>query len=297
MNVSICILNWEAESLTVCCLKQLLQLKEIEGHADNISIIVVDNNSQDGSDYSIHKFIENSSYEKIHFLRNTTNSGYAAGNNLAIRYALEHLSPDFVWILNNDTLPTADSLSQLLEAAKKQPSVAIFGSTLLDENGSVVECAGGSYYSPCLSTYKHALKGLTIEEAVHAELPKPLDYIEGAAMFVRAEVFRTIGLLNEEYFLYFEELDLVRRLPSDSHIDWCKKSFVRHIGGASMESKVAEYHSNLSALIYTRKYHPYCFPFMAVFRFMAKLFRNILTGRWSLNEALVSSYKHYFLSR
>ncbi|WP_419634369.1 glycosyltransferase family 2 protein, partial [Thiolapillus sp.] len=180
---------------------------------------------------------------------------------------------------------------------KKQPSVAIFGSTLLDENGLVVECAGGSYYSPCLSTYKHALKGLTIEEAAHAELPKPLDYIEGAAMFVRAEVFRTIGLFNEEYFLYFEELDLIRRLPSGSHIDWCKKSFVRHIGGASMESKVAEYHSNVSALMYTRKYHPYCFPFMAVFRFTAKLFRNILTGSWSLNEALVSSYKHYFLSR
>ncbi|WP_293654050.1 hypothetical protein [Thiolapillus sp.] len=58
--------------MTVCCLKQLLQLKEIEGHADNISIIVVDNNSQDGSDYSIHKFIENASYEKIHFLRVTT---------------------------------------------------------------------------------------------------------------------------------------------------------------------------------------------------------------------------------
>lgn len=75
---------------------------------------------------------------------------------------------------------------------------------------------------PCLSTYKHALKGLTIEEAAHAELPKPLDYIEGAAMFVRAEVFRTIGLFNEEYFLYFEELDLIRRLPSGSHIDWCK---------------------------------------------------------------------------
>ncbi len=92
-------------------------------HADNVSIIVVDNNSQDGSDYSIHKFIENASYEKIHFLQNTTNSGYAAGNNLAIRYALEHLSPDFVWILNNDTLPTADSLSQLLEAAEKQPSL------------------------------------------------------------------------------------------------------------------------------------------------------------------------------
>jgi len=297
VNVSICILNWEAESLTIRCLKCLLQLDEIARLTCNVSIIVVDNDSQDGSDLAIHEFIKNSSYKGFHFLRNPTNSGYAAGNNIAIRYALAQLSPDFIWILNNDTLPTPNSLSRLLEAADKQPLVAIFGSTLLDESGTVVECAGGSYYSPCLSTYKHALQGLTIEDIVHAALPKPLDYIEGAAMFVKAEIFREIGLFNEEYFLYFEELDLTRRLPSDKHIAWCKRSLVRHIGGASMENKVAEYHSNVSALIYTRKYHPHCFPFMAVFRFTAKLFRNISTGRWSLNKALLSSYRYYFFSR
>lgn len=297
MNVSICILNWQASSLTIRCLQHLLQLNEITEDSDKIDIVIVDNHSQDNSAKHISDFIAQSKYKRFHFIQSNENQGYAAGNNQAIAYALEQLSPQYIWILNNDTLPSRDSLTALLEAATEDPSVAIWGSSLLDVNGRYLECAGGSYYHPCLSTYSNALKGVLVD-AISNELSiKPLDYIEGAAMFVDAIIFREYGLFNEKYFLYFEELDLIKHLPPNRRIEWCKKSLVRHVGGASVENKMAEYQSNLSALIYTRKYHPFCFPFMAMFRFTAKLIRNTFTGKWSLNKTLLSSYKHYFLGR
>lgn len=298
MNISICILNWQAAPLTLQCLKYILRLDNINSASQQVDIIIVDNGSQDDSARQINSFINTSSFKRFHFIQSTENKGYASGNNLAIDYSLQHLSPDYIWILNNDTLPSTNSLSALLNAANNQPSVAIWGSTLLDQSGEYIECAGGSYYHPCLSTYTNALKGNPADAAEAAtSLLKPLDYIEGAAMFVNADVFRKIGLFNDDYFLYFEELDLIKRLPSGWGIEWCSKSFVRHIGGGSMESEIAEYQSNISALIFTRKHYPYCLPFMAIFRFIAKIFRNTLTGRWHLNQALLSSYAQYFFGR
>jgi GT2 family glycosyltransferase len=296
MNISICILNWQAASLTIQCLRSILQLDSINESQNPIDIIVVDNDSQDHSASHIKTFIADSEYHRLHFIQSNENQGYASGNNLAITYSLDQLSPHYIWILNNDTRPARDSLSALLDAANKEPSVAIWGSTLLDERAKIVECAGGSYYRPCLSTYKNALKGLPVDAINESQLKEPLDYIEGAALFVDADIFRQCGLFNEDYFLYFEELDLIRRLPLDRRIAWCKNSLVRHIGGASVVSEVAEYQSNLSALIYTRKHHPHCMPLVVIFRFTAKFFRHTLAGRWKLNKTLVLSYKDYFFN-
>ncbi len=300
-RISICILNWEQPTLTEICLQALLTLPETSATESLVDIILIDNGSRDSSVQQIQLFIDNADYPNIHFLTNSTNRGYAAGNNTGIRYALDKLSADYIWILNNDTIPEQDSLMYLIDSANENPQVAIWGSTLLESDSSTIQTAGGCYYKPCLSTYKQALKGTVLTASTELNLNKPLDYIAGASMFIKADLFRHTGLLNEDYFLFFEELDLAKRVSYPQSIDWCKASRIVHKGGASMPKKssgyissVAEYHSNISALKFTRTCYAHCLPIMVPFRFIAKSLKYLITMDWRLLQPLVLSYRDYF---
>ncbi len=298
-RITICVLNWETPEVTIQCLHSLLNLETTESCIQHLDLVVIDNGSGDDSLNRLRNFIDTLD-SGIHLIGSPSNLGYAGGNNLAIRHALDHFQPDFIWILNSDTRPFPDALAQLLQAAAERPEIRIWGSTLLDESGTRVLSAGGSYYHPCLSLHRDALRGLEAERAATAALPRPLDYISGASMFVDARVFREHGLLNEEYFLFFEELDLVQRVGRD-RIAWCPRARVRHAEGTSMKgsgkshpSPTAEYHSTLSALKYTRRYHPPCLPAVAPFRLLAKLTRHAITGGWHLWRPLLAAYRDFF---
>ena len=292
-RVVLSILNWETPELTCRCLQGALALEGVEPW-----ILVVDNGSRDDSVARLRAFVQGQANPRLRLIESPVNLGYAGGNNLAIRHALAELDPHFIWILNSDTLPRPDALRHLLAAARSRPEVAIWGSTLLDATGQRLELAGGCHYHPCLSLHREALAGLPLAELPKARLPRPLDYVAGAAMLVRADCFRRHGLLNEEYFLFFEELDLVRRVGRE-RIAWCPAAQVLHLGGASMKkraglSPLAEYHANLSALRYTWRHHRHCFPFMALFRLGAKSLQHLPPRRWPLYRPLWRAYWDFF---
>lgn len=302
-RVSVCVLNWENPELTASCLEAVLSLPETLAGEIELDVVCIDNGSRDDSLARLQDFAAHS-HHCVHLLANEFNLGYAGGNNAGIQFALDRLHPDYVWILNNDTLPQPGSLSLLVTEAEREPQKEIWGSTLLEADGQTIQCAGGYYYYPCLSTYKGALAGRGRDELAQLSLKKPVDYISGAAMFVPASTFVNVGLLNAEYFLFFEELDLARRVGGRAHLGWCKASLVIHVGGRSMRkdgagsvSPTAEYHSNVSALKFTRRYYPHCLVVMAVFRLCAKTAKYILTGRPKLLKPLYASFRDYVLKR
>ncbi len=304
LRVSICVLNWEQPTLTTNCLAALLALPEFSDTESLVDVILIDNGSRDDSVRQIQLFVDSVDYPHIHFLTPSKNKGYAAGNNIGIRYAFNKLAPDYIWILNNDTVPRKDSLKYLISAAIDKPQVAIWGSTLLEADGAIIQTAGGCYYSPCLSTYKQALKGVSFANSKQLTLKKPLDYIAGASMFIKAELLSQEKLLDEEYFLFFEELDLCKRVPESQSIEWCKESVIVHKGGASMPNKrnasvsgVAEYHSNISALKFTHTYYAHCLLIMVPFRFMAKFFKYLALRDLHLLKPLALSYWDFFTRR
>ena len=300
-RISIIVLNWETPANTCACLKALSTLEQAAGLFNEPDVIIVDNGSTDDSLKQLQHFVEARDGSRFRLIESGTNRGYAGGNNLAIRYALDHIDPDYIWILNSDTRPHPDALARLVEAACAEPRILVWGSTLLNESGHKVEAAGGCYYHPCLSLQREALSGLPVEALEQTPLPRALDYISGAAMFVDARFFREQGLLNEDYFLFFEELDITRRAGED-RIAWCPGSKVLHEGGVSMKrerkrgtSGIAEYHCNLSALKYTRRHHPRCFPFMAPFRLVARMALHASRAHWDLYAPLFRAYRDYFL--
>ncbi|MEA3487106.1 MAG: glycosyltransferase family 2 protein [Thermodesulfobacteriota bacterium] len=313
------ILNWNRWRDTVECLDSLLLSKPAIK-----TIIVCDNGSSDGSrekilawarkryqspsilaleqDARIHQ--RPSDYPFI-YIQNKTNLGFAAGNNIGIRLALSEECFDFIWLLNNDTTIHERAVKTLLTYAKDHPGTGIFGSTVVfAARVETVQCAGGCRYNPLTTIFRPALGGENLDKVLAGNNSPRLDYIYGASMFVRAEVFERIGLLNEEYFLFYEELDFCQRCKrAGFEIGWCLDSIVYHknsktIGqpGSTEKGKVAlaNYHENLSTLIYTRRFHPRLLPFAGTFRFFGKLAFIAKRKDWYLIRPLLRAYYDFF---
>lgn len=314
------ILNWNRPRDTLECLDSLLPLIRCQ----KLALVVCDNASSDDSVGQI------TSWAKDHYrlrlppdlptpgdsvsighwsfllVQPGANLGYGGGNNVGIRYALERSQFDYLWILNNDTAVHEHALDALLECAYKDPRAGALGSTLVDFfDRDVVQVAGGCRYFPLTTVMTNNHSGRPLSEVVSVNGTNEIDYISGAAMFCRTEMFRKVGLFDEQFFLYYEEIDLARRMKAAGYaLSWCKESIVFHKGGCSTgsrsrgnrkESWRSNYHENLSTLLYTRKHHPNLLPAAAILRLLGKTLAYLSPGRLRLLSALNKAYLDAFV--
>lgn len=319
----IIVLNWNNAADTIECLNSILPSVQ----CNNAAVIVCDNASTDDSiekitawaktSFAYHKLIDNhgdkteitsGDWEFI-LLRNHSNLGYAGGNNAGIRLALQSAHNfAYLLLLNNDTVLHADALDRLDLCAKQNPHYGIIGATLLNfDKPDQVQCAGGCRYNAITTIQSNCYVGLSLSEVLSKDEKLKLNYVNGAASLYRAEVIREFGLLDERYFLYYEELDYTKRLAT-SHFTpgWCKQSFIFHKGGtdtqrAKNKSKqrllFENYHENLSTLRYSKKHYPILFPVPAILRFFGKSLKYLVSGKLYLFPALFSAYKDFFFKR
>lgn len=301
-NIVIIVLNWENWPATQSCISSILELNEWQESPNQLQLIICDNGSMDGSNNHISSWIEQQSNNNILLLSNKNNLGYAAGNNCAIKYALKNLQSKYIWILNNDTRLKNDSLTHLLDASQNNPEKLIFGSTILDDSQEqIVQCAGGYHYHPLSSITKASQSGLRLENL--DKLDNKLDYISGAAMFIRTEAFTEYGLLPEDYFLYYEELDYVQIIGGSNKILWEPKSIIYHQGGSSFidvnnkkNSIKAQYYENLSTFKFTNKYYKKYLPLVLFIRLVTKPILFIVRKDWHLFRPLLKAYKDFLFS-
>jgi GT2 family glycosyltransferase len=295
-KVAIIVLNWNGWEETKSCIESLLPILN-----NNTHLIICDNASTDDSWHYLQHFETN---QFITLIQTGSNKGFAGGMNVGIKYALENLHPDFVWLLNNDVQIYANALKELLVCSDSKKNIGMWGSTLL-ENNEKTQCAGGCRYYSFLTIFKPILSGKNLEEIKKINQHKiKLDYIAGAALFIRREVIEKVGFLNEEYFLFYEELDYTQRLKKAGFgIAWCKESIVIHKGSASVGNvkdrdknkiKKANYYENLSTLKYSRNFYPKTFWIIFINRFVLKSLALIITGRWYLFAPLFKAYEDYF---
>jgi len=330
-NIGIIVLNWQGWQDTLVCLESLKALI----YPGNISIIVCDNASSDDSypqilnwarqHYSeialFYQEKEKCLYAKepggnelapfpFILIQTDSNLGFAGGNNVGIRYALTTQKYEYLWLLNNDTIVDAYALSILYEYAITHPGLALIGSTIIDyDQRDTIQCAGGCHYSPLLTIFKPVLAGKKLNKITQYE-NQTIDYVFGAAMFLPIAAIQKVGLLNEEYFLFYEELDYTQRLKRQGYdIGWCKNSFVYHKGSASVGNvqegdrnklRRANYYENLSTLKYTANFYPYLLPLVMVLRFVGKSLALIKRRDFYLFAPLFKAYwdfiKHQLIS-
>lgn len=201
---------------------------------------------------------------------NEENLGFAGGNNVGIRYALTDRETRYVWLLNNDTVVDADALSRLVERMAERPEAGICGSTLLfHDRPDAVQALGGATYNRWLASNRH----LGLHQHVHQpmdqeSIERRMDYVIGASMLVSRQFLETIGLMDESYFLYFEELDWATRAKGRFSLAFSAASIVYHKEGASAgtsserkgKSLLSDYYSIRNRLVFTGIFYPWALP-------------------------------------
>lgn len=142
--------------------------------------------------------------EKLTIIKNSINYGYAEGNNIGMRYALKVFNPHYILLLNNDTVVEKDFLKELLRFAEKDKKIGILGPTVYyyDKPNKIAFIGGKiNFYSGKTTHYEFNKQ----DRGQFHE--KELDYISGCGLFIRTKTIRDIGLLDPEYFLYYEDID------------------------------------------------------------------------------------------
>ncbi len=215
-SVGVIVLNFKKHLLTLQCIRSL----KTQTYTD-LEILVVDNASQDGS---VEAFC--AMYPKLQLFESSFNRGYAGGNNIGIRRCLEE-GKEFIWVLNNDTVAPPDALLRLVEALRANPQWGMAGSQIksLEKPHSTVQMGGGR-----ISLWS----GLNRAIVNPAKLPG-LNYLTGCSLLIRTEALGKVGLMDENYFHYWEDVDLSFRMRKAGwELGYVPDSIVYHHEGGSL---------------------------------------------------------------
>lgn len=250
MKLSIVIVSWNTCDLLRRCLETVF------AHPPNapFAVWVVDNNSQDDSVAMVRQ-----TFPQVHCLVNNHNPGFAGGNNQAIAAS----SSEYVLLLNPDTEVRPGALTALVDFLDSQPAAGAAGSMLLNPDGSLQP----SCY-PMLTGWRELWRMLNLdgfwpigEYHMHrwdTSQPRQVEVIQGASLIIRREVLNAVGLLDESYFMYTEEVDLCYRMQAAGWLlYWVPQSQVVHYGGQSTRQVAAEMFLHLygSKIHFFRKHY------------------------------------------
>lgn len=193
-KVSIVLLNWNGKADTIECLESLRKIEY-----QNAEIIVVDNGSSDGSQTYLGK-----KYPHIQLIKNKENLGFTGGNNVGMRKAMSD-GADYVLLLNNDTYVEQNFLTELVAVGERDPSIGIVGPKIYYYSLPDILWSAGGDYIPVIG--KTRVFGENKEDKPKYGKQKEVSWVTGCAMLIKRGVIEKIGVLEEEYFSNYEDID------------------------------------------------------------------------------------------
>lgn len=231
-------LNYKTPDMTMDAVRAALPaLARVDG---GWRLDVVDNDSRDGSEERLSAACADLAH--VEFMETGHNGGFGFGNNYAIRRAMESDEPpEYVYLLNSDAFPAEDAIEKLVDFMDAHPDVGIAGSYIhgVDDEPHLTAFRFPSLASEVLGAFRlGALKRMLSDHEVPI-IPMPketrqVDWLAGASMMIRREVFESVGYFDETFFLYFEETDLCRRARLRGWTTWyVVESRVAHVGHGS----------------------------------------------------------------
>jgi GT2 family glycosyltransferase len=228
--VYIVLLNWNGWQDTLECIRSLRHMEYWNWH-----VVVVDNGSTDDS---VKRLKE--ACPEVSILETHKNLGFAAGNNVGIRFALRS-GAAYVFVLNNDTTVFSDTVSELVRFAEKQPRAAMMGPK--------IDCPSPQRDWPVrrrldlltqictFSPLRRIIAGIPVIRRIFfctSSEPAVAQFLSGSALFFRAATLETIGLFDENTFLDFEELIMAEKVRSAGFsVHFVPKASIWHKGSAS----------------------------------------------------------------
>lgn len=238
-SVTVVIVNYKVADCVIDCLRSLQAEISIRKAT---RVIVVDNDSRDDSVAKINQAIEHNDWQDWAMVVDSdTNGGYAYGNNFAIRLS-ERLNQvtEYYWLLNPDSTAKADSLKHLVDFMAAHPRVGICGSSIEMEDGTLWPIC--FRFPNVLSEFERGIRlGIVTRLLAKWKVPREMrdvpdqvDWLPGASTLIRKQTLDDVGLLDEQYFLYYEETDFCLNARQRGWECWyVPQSRIMHIGGAS----------------------------------------------------------------
>lgn len=279
VDLSVIIVNWNVRDLLRRCLCSLLvarcsQATGPQPPATSIEVIVVDNGSTDGSPQMVRE-----AFPQVRLIANAENRGFPAANNQGIEVAQGR----YFLLLNPDTEVVGDALATMVAFADAHPDVGVVGPRLLNPDGSVQSSrrrfptlATAFFESTWLQPRapRRLLTRYYVLDRPDDEI-QDVDWVTGAALMARREAVEQVGLLDEGFFMYSEELDWCRRFRQAGWrvVYLPAARIVHHVGKSSEQVLPARHiHFQTSKVHYFRKYHG---------PFAAEMLRLFLLGNYA----------------
>jgi len=297
----IVLLNWNGWRDTIACLESVLQSRNSQ-----FRVVVCDNNSTDGSlskisawargeisavepqnqrlralvggatrpvEYAmctateVHSGRAIDKGEPLIFIDNQENLGFAAGNNVGLRYALDQPDMSHVWILNNDTLVDPYCLSNMQIRLHQESTPKVCGTVIhFFDNPETIQAIGGNCFNHRTGVALESEGRFRPENELNDcnLIEEKIDYVSGCSMLIPRCLLQSVGLLNEDYFLYYEEIDWFTRAGLSSRPCIAADAHIYHREGGSIGSPswrqatpslLADFHIFRSKHLFMRKYH------------------------------------------
>jgi len=269
------VLNWNGWRDTAACLSSLAQMRYV-----NNQVIVVDNGSENDSARRLKN-----RFPSFQLIETGQNLGFAAGCNIGIQRALEQRA-DFVWLLNNDTIVDPEALRRLVDKAQEDNRIAAVGSAIyFTEEPHRLQAWGGGHINFWLGRSRHFV----------APMPEDsVDFITGASMLVSREAFESVGLLDEQFFMYWEDADFCFRLRKAKwKLAVAGDSKIWHKGSASVgkNSVSLDQYFNASATQFFRRHA--AIPLVPLWTGAGlRLAKRALNGDWQRIRAVWAGITH-----
>lgn len=197
LPVSVVVLNWNGVDDTLACLDSLTALTY-----PNFNVIVVDNGSTDDSLALLRPY---KAPYPLTLLETGANLGFAEGNNVGVRAALD-AGAEFVFLLNNDTEVDPSLVGELVDAATAHPEDGVFSAKIFYHASPNVLWYAGAKWLADKQHFQHVGIGEIDDGKTYEDIVET-DYASGCALFIRADVIKIIGLMDPKFFLTYEETD------------------------------------------------------------------------------------------
>jgi len=287
-KVYIILLNYKNWQDTLECLVSLNR----QSYA-NFEAVIVDNDSGNNSLQQIQTSLRDQNIlYSIHYIQSQENGGFSKGNNEGLRFALSQSDGDYFWILNNDTTLDTQALECLVIKAqsdwKNGLKTGLYGSKLrYHARPEIIQAVGGRY-NKWLGMLKE-VGNLATDKGQFDQLVEP-NVLVGASLFASKDFIEDVGLLGEDYFLYFEELDWAERakrkgwrmMVVPESIVFHKQGMATQANGLqnNQKSKLSDFYYFRNRLRVTAQYFPFCLPTVYL-SFMFTAMNRIRRGQWN----------------
>lgn len=259
-TISIIIVHYNTEEFTKQCLASLEKIDQ----KNKINVVLVDNASTKPFSYQ-SKLLD------LHIIRSETNTGFTGGNNIGIKYAFDHHNPDYILLLNSDTVVAPDFINHLVDFAQAQQKVGTVSPKMYfekgyefhkhsytdEEKGKVIWFAGGSIDWKNMYTFHRGVdevdRGQFDLEPVKRssdQMPyfgyQTMDFASGCCILFPTKILKEVGLFDESYFAYWEDVDLSVRISKAGYSHYfCPDAVIWHKNAGSSGGPASKFQLKL----------------------------------------------------